>query len=254
MYTIGQVAKMTGLTHKTLRYYDSIGLLTPSDYSDAGYRLYAQADLDRLQQILLYREMGLSLDAIKQIIYAPDFDVKRALSDHLAYLDKERQRLDTLIHMVNKTLIAEKEGLTMSNEEKFEAMKETVIRENENQYGVEIRAKYGGDIVDASEDKLRDADEASWQSIEELNDQLNSKLAEAVALGDPSSDLAQEVCDLHRQWLTFYWPDGMYDASKHAAIVDMYQTDDRFKAYYEKIAPGATDFLHRAMTIYLAGK
>jgi DNA-binding transcriptional MerR regulator len=253
MYTIGEVAKMTGLTHKTLRYYDSIGLLKPSNHSDVGYRLYEQADLDRLQQILLYREMGLSLEAIKQIVYAPDFDVQGALASHLTYLTKERQRLDALIQVVTKTLSAEEE-LIMSNEEKFEALKETIIQENEAKYGEEIRRKYGDTVVDLANEKLQDTDASSWQSIEELNDQLNIKLAEAVALGDPASELAQEVCDLHRQWLTFYWPDGMYSADKHAAIVDMYQADDRFKAYYEKIAPGASNFLHQAMTIYLAEK
>lgn len=253
MYTIGEVAKMTGLTHKTLRYYDSIGLLKPSNHSDVGYRLYEQADLDRLRQILLYREMGLSLEAIKQIVYAPDFDVQGALASHLTYLTKERQRLDALIQVVTKTLSAEEE-LIMSNEEKFEALKETIIQENEAKYGEEIRRKYGDDVVDLANEKLHDTDASSWQSIEELNDQLNVKLVEAVALGDPASELAQEVCDLHRQWLTFYWPDGMYSADKHAAIVDMYQADDRFKAYYEKITPGASNFLYQAMTIYLAEK
>lgn len=247
MYTIGELADLAGVTRKTLRHYDKIGLLQPQSLSEAGYRLYGQEEVDLLQQILFYREMDLSLADIRALVQAPDYQVTEALNEHLAYLSQERRRIDRLIETVQTTIKAQRGEVEMLNEEKFEAFKRDVVDQNEANYGEEIRKKYGNDQVDATNQKLLDANQAEWSSIEALNDQLNQKLAEATKIGDIESELAKEVVDLHRQWLTFYWPEGKYTEEMHLNMVDMYVEDERFKAYYENIAPGAATFLQKAV-------
>ena len=254
MYTIGELADLAGVTRKTLRHYDKIGLLQPQSLSDAGYRLYGQAEVDLLQQILFYREMDLPLAEIRALVQAPDYQVTKALDQHLAYLSRERRRIDRLIETVETTIQAQRGERNMTNEEKFEAFKRDLVDENEANYGEEIRAKYGDDQVDAANRKILGASKEEWSSIEVLNDQLNQKLAEATKIGDPNSHLAKEVVDLHRQWLTFYWPEGKYSKEMHMNMVDMYVNDDRFKAYYENIAPGAAAFLHKAVHYFLNSK
>jgi len=98
--------------------------------------------------------------------------------------------------------------------------------------------------------KMGQLTKQEFDDFKAIDKALNEKLAEAVALGQPESDLAQEVCVLHRQWLEVAWPDGYYDKEKHYNLSLMYVQDERFKAYYEKIAPGAAQFLHEALKIY----
>lgn len=252
MYTIGELAKLSGVTNRTLRYYDTIGLLKPSDVTQAGYRLYGDEAVDLLQQILYYREMDLSLDEIKSVIYADDFDILQALSKHLTHLSEERQRIEQLIVNVEKTIAHQKGEISMTNSEKFEAWKQEVVKENDETYGEEIRAKYGEDEVEASNRKLLNASQEDWSSIEVLNNRLNEKLVEATKIGDTTNPLAKEVVDLHRQFLVFYWPEGKYSKEMHINMVDMYVSDDRFKAYYDQITQGAAEFLQAAVKNNLA--
>jgi DNA-binding transcriptional MerR regulator len=247
MYTIGELADLAGVTRKTLRHYDKIGLLQPQSLSEAGYRLYGQEEVDLLQQILFYREMDLSLADIRALVQAPDYQVTEALNEHLAYLSQERRRIDRLIETVQTTIKAQRGEIIMLNEEKFEAFKQSLVDENEATYGEEVRKKYGDDQVDAANDRLLAVDQESWTSIEELTAILHEKLAQATVIGDVRSSLAKEVFELHKEWLTFYWPEGQYSKEMHMNMVDMYMSDERFKEYYEKIAPGATAFLQAAV-------
>jgi len=146
---------MSGVSARTLRYYDEIGLLKPLRIASSGYRLYGQKELDTLQQILFYRELGFPLDEIKSILYTDDFDMERSFENHLAELSKKRERLDVLINNVTKSMSAMKGEITMTDNEKFEGFKQTLIDENEQKYGSEIRTKYGDNAVDASNAKLK---------------------------------------------------------------------------------------------------
>lgn len=247
MYTIGELADLAGVTRKTLRHYDKIGLLQPQTLSEAGYRLYGQAEVDLLQQILFFKEMGLALADIRSLVKAPDYQVVAALNAHLTYLSKERRRIDRLIETVHTTIKVQRGEIIMLNEEKFEAFKQSLVDENEATYGEEVRKKYGDDQVDAANDRLLAVDQESWTSIEELTAILHEKLAQATVIGDVRSSLAKEVFELHKEWLTFYWPEGQYSKEMHMNMVDMYMSDERFKEYYEKIAPGATAFLQAAV-------
>ena len=106
-FTSNKLSRMSGVSARTLRYYDEIGLLKPARIELSGYRIYGQNELDTLQQILFYRELGFPLEEIKSIMYAPDYDRGQAFQSHLAELSIKRKRLDTLIHNVKMSMSAE---------------------------------------------------------------------------------------------------------------------------------------------------
>lgn len=243
MYTIGELADLAGVTRKTLRHYDKIGLLQPQTLSEAGYRLYGQAEVDLLQQILFFKEMGLALAEIRSLVQAPDYQVVATLNAHLTYLSKERRRIDRLIETVQTTIKAQRGEIIMLNEEKFEAFKQSLVDENEATYGEEVRKKYGDDQVDAANDRLLAVDQETWTSIEELTAILHEKLAQATVIGDVNSPLAKEVFELHKEWLQFYVPENNYSLEMHRNLGEMYVADERFTAHYDAVAPGAAVFL-----------
>ena len=122
-YTINKLAKVAGVTTRTLRFYDEIGLLAPARISSNGYRIYGKKEIDRLQYILFYRELGVSLEEIKNILESKDFDGLAALESHLSALLARRKQLDLLIANVEKTISAAKGEIIMSDDEKFQGFK-----------------------------------------------------------------------------------------------------------------------------------
>ncbi|AND38453.1 MULTISPECIES: MerR family transcriptional regulator [Cytobacillus] len=247
-YTVQKLAQMAGVSSRTLRYYDEIGILKPARTNSSGYRIYGQQEVDRLQQILFYRELGISLDQIKEIISAPAFDAADALKEHREKLLEKRKQLDLLITNVEKTIASAEGRTTMSDKEKFEGFKKKMIEDNEEQYGKEIREKYGDETVDKSNAKLMNMTQEEHEAVTKLAEEVNTALAEAMQTGDPAGELAQKAADLHKQWITFYWSE--YSKEAHAGLAEMYVADERFKAYYDKIRPGAAEFLRDAINIY----
>ena len=119
-YTVNKLAGMAGVSTRTLRYYDKQGLLPPLRVTSGGYRVYGPAEVDRLQMILFYRELGMSLQEIRKAITAPGYDASTALAGHLTALRTQRERLDKLIANVEKTIKALKGEITMQDKEKFD--------------------------------------------------------------------------------------------------------------------------------------
>lgn len=247
-YTINKLANLAGLTNRTLRYYDEIGLLSPQRISSNGYRIYGQKEVDLLQQILFYRELGLQLDDIKQIVHSKDYDSMSALQDHLLALKAKKTQLDLLITTVEKTLAQKKGEIKMTDKEKFEGFKKQMIQENEKEYGAEIREKYGDKTIDESNAKMLELSPQEFTEMENLSLQINETLKLALEQGDPSSQLAQEVCELHRKWLGYSWPS--YSKEAHLGLGQLYVEDPRFKAYYDAIKEGSAEFLYEALKIY----
>ncbi len=135
----------------------------------------------------------------------------------------------------------------MTDKEKFEGFKQQMIDDNEAKYGEEIRRKYGDDVVNQSNAKLKNMKKEDYEEVTRLADEVLATLAEAFENGDPASDIAQKTAELHRKWLTYYWSE--YSKEAHAGLTQMYVDDERFKAYYEK-QPGMTEFLRDAIHIY----
>ncbi len=248
-YQIRELSKIACISTRTLRYYDEIGLLKPS-FNTSGYRVYEKKDVDMLQQILFYKELGFDLKRIKEIISNPEFEILSALQQHLKLLDAKKQRLDTLILNVKKSAAEKKGELKMLDKEKFEGFKRTLIDENEEKYGPEIRRKYGDETINRSNDRLMKMSKAQYDHTAFLEKEILRLLHEAYPSGDPSCVPAQKAAELHREWLTAWW--GFYDPASHTALAQMYVEDERFKGYYDKEQPGTAAFLRDAIYIYAA--
>lgn len=247
-----KLGRLAGISTRTLRYYDAIGLLKPARINSSGYRIYGQAEVDRLQQILFYRELKVDLDTIKEIVTSPSFDRTRALAAHRQQLIDRRGQLDLLILNVEKTIAMTEGRITMADEEKFEGFKQKLIDENEEKYGKEIREKFGEDIVNRSNEKLRGMTPEAYAEVTRLQNDVKSALAEAFKTGDPAAVMAQEAADLHRQWLGYFWPE--YSKEAHAGLAQMYVDDDRFRMFYDETEPGLATFLRDAVHIYTGHK
>lgn len=247
-YTVQKLGKLAGVSTRTLRYYDQIGLLKPAKINESGYRIYGQAEVDRLQQILFYRELGVNLKQIKRIITAPTFNGLMALKEHRRQLLDKKRQLEMLIANVNKTIAVTEGRITMTDEEKFEGFKQKLLEENERKYGQEVREKYGEEAVEASNRAFQGMAKEDYANWEKLGETVLETLKAALATGDPAGELGQKTADLHRQWLTYTW--GKYNKEAHAGLAQMYVDDPRFSAYYDKVQPGAVVFLRDAIHIY----
>lgn len=247
-YTINKLAKLAGISTRTLRYYDELGLLSPIRLSSNGYRIYGQKEVDLLQQILFYRELGVPLEEIKNIIWSKDYDGIVALQGHLSALKAKKEQIELLIINVEKTIASAKGEIIMSDQEKFEGFKQKLVEDNERQYGAEIRAKYGNDVIDRSNAKLKGLSKEQYAELEKLSAEVNETLKAAFAEGDPAGELAQKACELHKKWLCYFWDH--YSKEAHISLGQMYVDDPRFTAYYDKIAVGCAEFLRDAILIY----
>jgi DNA-binding transcriptional MerR regulator len=247
-YTSNKLSRLSGISARALRHYDNIDLLKPARVASSGYRIYGQAEVDTLQQVLLYKELGFALEDIKRLLAAPGLDREQAFLSHLDELHKKRERLDALIVNVSKSLAAMKGATTMSDKEKFEGFKQALIDENEQKYGAEIREKYGDAAVNESNAHIKGLTQEQYDEGERLSLALEEALKAALDTNDPAGEQAQKACDLHRQWLCVFYP--RYSKEYHMGLGEMYMTDERFKAHYDKISPGCAEFLRNAINIY----
>lgn len=248
-YTIKALADLTGVTPRTLRWYDQKNLLKPMRITDAGYRIYGPQEVERLQTILFYRELGVSLESIRAILDDPDFDRLTALETYLQALETRRENLNTLILAVQKTILETKGEIKMSDREKFEAFKRRAIAKNEEDYGNEIRKLYGDEKINRSNQQFLAMTEADYQEWEDLGKEILSELVQAVRQNaDPAGPEGRRIAELHRRWLEFSW--GFYTPQAHAGIVQMYVSDPRFQDYYDREISGCAIFLRDAVQYF----
>jgi len=249
-YTVQKLGKLAGVSTRTLRYYDEIGILKPARINSSGYRIYGQKEVERLQIILFYRELDVSLESIKNIVTMTSFDETATLIDHRKKLLDKRDQLDKLINNVDKSIDANERRIVMKDKERFEGFKQKMIDGNEKKYGTEIREKYGAKQVEKSNKKIKGMTQEEYAEVEKLGDDIIIALKEAFVTGNPGGTLAQKVADMHRKWICYYWDS--YTKKAHAGLAQMYVDDERFKAYYDKDQPGLAEFLRDAIIIYTA--
>lgn len=240
-YTIQKLSKLAGVSTRTLRYYDEIHLLKPARINSSGYRIYGEQEINRLQQILFYRELSLELDKIKQILDSPTFNEQLALEHHHLQLIEKQAQLTKLIHNVEQTIATLKGEQTMTNKEKFEGFKKKMVKDNEKKYGKEIREKYGDNTINKSNQKVMNMTEEEMNTTNKLADEVITTLLLAMDTGDPTSELGQQTAELHKKWLMNYWTE--YSNEAHAGLSLMYVSDERFTEYYDKHRTGAAEFL-----------
>lgn len=208
--------------------------------------------MDRLQQIMLYRALGVKLHHIGQILDDASFDKLEALRGHLEALQSQRKQLDRMIHTVHKTIIAEEENVTMSDQEKFESFKREAVQANEATYGAETRERYGDDTVDKSNARMMNLTQEQYQAWKALDEEIGRRLEAAVAAGEvPEGEEGKAITALHKQWLDFSW--ASYSPQAHVGVAAMYPVDERFRMYYDKRVAGCAAFLAKAVNQW-AGK
>lgn len=249
-YTIKTVAKLSGVSTRTLRYYDEISLLKPAMINSSGYRLYGDEEINRLQQILYYRELNFSLEEIKLILDNPNFDIKKALQIQYQQLLSRKERIENLLLNIKKTMQYYQGEIDMTASDKFSAFKVQQITQNEQQYGDEIRSKYGTDQVDQANKKYLRLTQADMDEIKLVEKQLFEQLAAYVSKPNLQGEIAHEIFELHKLWLSFTLPE--YSADMHKGIVTMYVEDERFKMYYDEKEPGSAEALYQIIHHYVS--
>ena len=250
-YTVQKLARLAGISPRALRHYDQIGLLVPRRVASSGYRIYGAQEVERLQQILLYRRLGVPLDAIRALLDAPAFDAEVALHAHLEALMLRRQELDVLIANVTRTISHGRGEVTMQDDERFAGLGERMVAENEEKYGQEIRARYGEEAVEGANRHVRGMTQRDFAVAQEREEAVRRALSIAMDTGDPAGPEAHRAAALHYEWLQGW---GSYTPEMHIGLGQMYVEDARFSAYYDAIRPGAAIFLRDAIARYHADK
>ncbi len=249
-YNIGELAELAGVSVRTLRHYEQIDLLTPQRGKN-GYRVYGPSEVEKLQHILFYRRLGLGLEKIRRAITDPGFDPVSVLNSHLVELNRQRMELDALIANVQKSIMEGQGEYIMSDDERFEGLKRKIVEENERQYGAEVRAQYGDDVMNLVNQKIGQISKSQYEEVKRLEQDVLDALFAAMKSGDARSEPAKELVRIHRDWLRCYWP--VYTADMHVALSESYVADKRFSDYYSKVGEGAAGFLRDAI-VNFSGK
>jgi DNA-binding transcriptional MerR regulator len=242
-HTVRQVARMAGVTVRTLHHYDDIGLLVSSARSAAGYRLYAEKDLLRLQQILFFRELDFPLEQIGEILDDPNFDQVRALESHRRMLRERVGRLERLLRTIDGTITRLTEGqMGLTDEELYAGF----TKEQAERYRREAREQYGTAVVEESEQRARKMSKEQWQAVGAEGEAVTRELADLMerAPGDPE---VQALVARHYAWVVHFWTP---TAEAYAGLGQLYVEHPEFRAHYEKYRPGLADFMHSAMVYY----
>lgn len=245
-YTVGQFAELTGTSMSALHHYERCGLIHPRRLAN-GYRVYGREEVDRMQQVLLYRELEMGLPEIRRILDSPDFDRREALASHLAELRARRDHLEGIIRSVERSLAEMDGGAPMDVEEKFEAFKQELVDQNEARYGAEARERWGNEVVDASNERFMGLSSEDLKRADELEAKVRDEVVAGLADDDLDDAHARAAVRAHAAWLGLFWPEGTYSPEAHRSLAQMYLADERFLAYYDAWAPGAGRFLASAI-------
>lgn len=247
-YTITRLARLAGVSTRTLRYYDQIGLLSPSGFTSSGIRTYGTREVDRLQEILFFRELDVPLGEIIRNLDSPSHDRLFVLEGHRKALLDRREHVEKLLDAVESAIRSEREGIPMNDEAKFSALKEKDLAENEKAFGKEVRERYGDAAVEAANARYANLSRADYDRAARLANEVSEALLAAMETKDPRSEASRILVGLHKEWLMIFWE--TYSSEAHRGIGDMYVADDRFRAYYDKNRPGAAEFLRDAIRIH----
>ena len=248
MLKVKQLAKLAGVSVRTLHYYDQIGLLSPAKINEKGYRLYSEDDLLRLQQILFFRELQFPLREIKEILEDEGFDHKKALVQHKHVLLEKKERLERIIHSVDQTLDSMSGGTYMSNRDRFEPFDRSKLEEHQKKYAKEVQERWGQtDAYKESQRKTSSYTEDDWKKIHQENEEIEQGIIERMdrGAGDPA---IQKLIGDKRQHISDYF----YQCTPEIfrGLGDMYVNDPRFQKNINKKQEGLAEFYQEAIRIY----
>ncbi len=244
---IKEIADLTGVTVRTLHYYDEISLLKPGVVTETGYRLYNEDNLELLQQILFFRELDFPLIEIKEIVTSPLFDKTKALQKHRELLLKKRERLDNLINLTEKTLKGES---TMS----FKEFDMTEIEESMKEYAEEVQERWGNTQAYAQSRKRTSSyNKEQWAQIDAEVKGIFRTFADLSSQGlSPGSEQAQAAVKSWQNCISSHF----YTCSDEmlASLGMMYTGDERFRKNLDGFGDGTAQFMSKSIEIYCTGR
>lgn len=243
MHTVGETARIARISVRTLHHYDEMGLLVPSHRSPAGYRLYSEDDLVRLQQILLYRDLGFTLDEIARIVADPEFDRLEALVAQRELVAQRIRRDESLVALLDKSILAMEGGIPMDTTEMFDVFGEFDPSAHED----EVAQRWGDtDAYAESSKRAKRYGKADWQRMKAEQDAVDARMVELYAAGTSPSDPAAMDAAEDARLLIDRW---FYPLSRemHLCLGDMYIADARFTQHYEKLHVGLAQWWRDAI-------
>jgi MerR family transcriptional regulator, thiopeptide resistance regulator len=246
--TVGAVATLTGVSVRALHHYDHIGLVVPSVRTPAGYRGYADADIERLHLVLVYRSVGLPLDDIRTLLDDADTDVLAHLQRQHELLLEQADRLRRTIKAVEELMNAHRSGIQLTAEEQVEIFGTTALSE---EYAAEAEERWADtDAWRQSQQRVSKFTKQDWLDIKADGDALLAALAQAKRDGvQPGSAEANELAARHRASIERFYDCG---DEMHRKVVEMYLADERFTRYYDDVEPGLAQFVHDIVVASMA--
>ncbi|WP_243290440.1 MerR family transcriptional regulator [Bacillus sp. FJAT-47783] len=240
---VKEVADLVGVSVRTLHHYDEIGLLNPEKTTESGYRIYSNENLETLQQILFFKELGFPLKKIKEIIYNPSFDRLEALKLHRNMLLEKRSRLDKMIATIDKTIQHEKGEIEMTNKERFEGFDFSA-----NPYEQEACERWGDQAVDKVKEKVMNLSKDEQEALSKAWDTIYRKLA-ALRHDSAESEEAQAAI---KEWYDFLNTHFGHHYSLEAfkGLGQMYVDDERFTKNIDRYGEGLAKFMRDAMAVF----
>lgn len=236
---VKEVADLVGISVRTLHHYNEIGLLIPEETTDAGYRVYSDENIETLQQILFFKELGFPLKKIKEMMDRPSFDRQEALSMQHQMLLEKRKQLDKMIQTIEKTIQYSKGEIQMSNQEKFEG-----FDFSHNPYEQEARAKWGDTAVDEANKQAK-----SMTTFDQ--EEFNAVFHRLAALRHLSPD-SKEAQEGIQEWYQFLNKLGNYSLEMFKGLGEMYVADARFSHNIDQFGDGLAEFMHQAIEVYVS--
>lgn len=236
--TVSQVARLAGVSVRTLHHYDEIGLLQPSGRSEAGYRLYEQPDLQRLQQVLFFRELGFPLEEITRIVRDPAFDLRAALLMQRRLLTERAARVQALMGAVDAALDSLEKGTVMTKEEMFEVFGDF----DPSKYEGEVQQRWGDtEAYKESARRTKRYTKQDWVRIKAEGEQIQRDLAAHLEAGHAPTDPAVlEVAERHREYISRWFYPCSHEL--HRGLGELYVNDPRFTENIDKLRPGLAAF------------
>lgn len=244
-YSVKQLADLAGVSVRTLHLYDQIGLLKPPMRTEAGYRLYGEAELFRLQQILFYKLLDFPLQEIGYILDDPEFNLVEALEDHKSALKSKRDELTVLLTTIDKTILQLKGDGMLKHEELYEGLP----KEEAESYRSGAIKEYGEEAVERSENYLKKLGKEGFDKLKSESKSINETLASMIKQ-DPTSEQVQMAIAKHYQNIRQFW--GTADskdkqAEAYKGLGELYVNDERFAKVDGKPSPEYALFLQKAM-------
>ena len=252
--TVGEVARLSGVTVRTLHHYDEISLLRPADRSHAGYRRYTGEDLDRLHRILGYRALGLSLDSIAAILDDPYTTAEAHLRRQRELVQSRVERLQGLLETIDKELEGLGMGIDLTPEERFEVFGDLPEFDKLDEYSAEAEQRWGDtDAWRNSQRRTASYGKQQWLQIRDEGTAIEQRLAEALRAGTaPTDAAAMDLAEEHRGHIGRWSYDCPHEM--HVVLTRMYVDDARFTAHYDRLEPGLAAYVRDAAAANAAAR